>query len=256
MGLLRTVDPSPTSCPICQAKAPLLGVVDFHKSCLEAQGKRLSFSGVPIYYRQCSDCRFVFTKAFDDWSHEDFARQIYNENYALIDPDYAELRPAGNAQLLDVLFNDVKSTFRLIDYGGGNGKLAALLRDKGYQAETFDPFSAHAAQPTGKADMVTAFEVMEHSNRPHKTVEEMISLLNDDGFMLFSTCLQPADFDQMELNWWYIGPRNGHVSIYSRAALERLFALVSVVADIRKRVFDIARNSSLAAENREFLSNT
>jgi hypothetical protein len=31
--------------------------------------------------------------------------------------------------------------------------------------------------------------------------------------------LQPPDFDQQRLNWWYVAPRNGHVSIFSRPAL-------------------------------------
>jgi hypothetical protein len=26
------------------------------------------------------------------------------------------------------------------------------------------------------------------------------------------------------LNWWYAGPRNGHISLYSAEALRRLFA--------------------------------
>jgi SAM-dependent methyltransferase len=219
MQLHGVVSSSPVPCPVCGAKSPLLGVVDFHKSCLEAKNLRLSLSGVPIYYRQCSDCRFAFTDAFDDWSPEDFARHIYNENYALVDPDYADSRPYNNVQLLDILLDSEKPTLRLIDYGGGNGKLAECMRIKGYIAETFDPFSTHNIRPAGAADVVTAFEVMEHSNRPHAILEDMVSLLKPDGLILFSTVLQPADFDQMGINWWYIGPRNGHVSIYSRAAL-------------------------------------
>jgi Methyltransferase domain len=42
------------------------------------------------------------------------------------------------------------------------------------------------------------------------------------GLILFSTLLQPADIDHQGLNWWYAGPRNGHVSLYSRDSLERL----------------------------------
>jgi hypothetical protein len=31
--------------------------------------------------------------------------------------------------------------------------------------------------------------------------------------------LQPQDFDQKGMSWWYIGPRNGHISIFTRPAL-------------------------------------
>ncbi len=44
----------------------------------------------------------------------------------------------------------------------------------------------------------------------------------DPGLILFSTLLQPADIDRLGLNWWYAGPRNGHVSLYSRASLAKL----------------------------------
>jgi 2-polyprenyl-6-hydroxyphenyl methylase/3-demethylubiquinone-9 3-methyltransferase len=31
--------------------------------------------------------------------------------------------------------------------------------------------------------------------------------------------VQPQDFNNYGLGWWYVGPRNGHVSIFSRQAL-------------------------------------
>jgi len=46
--------------------------------------------------------------------------------------------------------------------------------------------------------------------------------LMDAGLILFSTLLQPADIDRQGLNWWYAGPRNGHVSLYSRASLAKV----------------------------------
>jgi 2-polyprenyl-6-hydroxyphenyl methylase/3-demethylubiquinone-9 3-methyltransferase len=39
---------------------------------------------------------------------------------------------------------------------------------------------------------------------------------------MFSTLMQPANIDAIKTNWWYIGPRNGHVSIYSEASLQHL----------------------------------
>ena len=50
-----------------------------------------------------------------------------------------------------------------------------------------------------------------------------MQLLADEGIILFSTLTQPADFDQLRLHWWYAGPRNGHVSLYSRESLTILF---------------------------------
>jgi hypothetical protein len=64
-------------CKICGGPAALYGVVDFHKSCNEMRGVRFSLSGVPIYYRRCADCKFLFTDAFDDWNDEQFKTYIY-----------------------------------------------------------------------------------------------------------------------------------------------------------------------------------
>ena len=59
----------------------------------------LPLSGVPIYYRHCASCDFLYTDAFDDWSIEDFRAHIYNDEYAMADPEYAQKRPRDNASL-------------------------------------------------------------------------------------------------------------------------------------------------------------
>ena len=73
--------------------------------------------------------------------------------------------------------------------------------------------------PTSRYDCIVSFEVVEHSPDPAATFTEMSNLLADRGIILFSTLLQPADIDQQGVNWWYLGPRNGHVSLYSGASL-------------------------------------
>jgi FkbM family methyltransferase len=41
--------------------------------------------------------------------------------------------------------------------------------------------------------------------------------------VVFSTLVQPADFDKIGLAWWYVGPRNGHISLFSRQALREVW---------------------------------
>jgi hypothetical protein len=60
---------------------------------------------------------------------------------------------------------------------------------------------------------------MEHALDPLATFEEALSFLKPDGAMLFSTQLQP---NGVTPDWWYIGPRNGHVSLYSHQSLRIL----------------------------------
>jgi len=93
---LKPVTTAPTLCKICGGAAPLYGVVDFNKSCEEANGLKLSLAGVPVYYRRCANCHFVFTDAFDDWGADQFKTHIYNDDYRMVDPDYKTTRPRGN----------------------------------------------------------------------------------------------------------------------------------------------------------------
>ena len=213
------------ACKVCGSPSPLFGVVDFHKSCIEAQGRRLSLSGIPIYYRRCPTCRFVFTDAFDTWSEQAFLKHIYNENYVVVDPDFVEVRPSLNAQAIGLAFAASRSEIRILDYGGGNGRMAELLREQGFSAATYDPFSVHNELPSCRFDLVTCLEVAEHAPFPTQTIASINSLLNEDGAILFSTLLQPDNFDVLGLNWWYVGPRNGHVSLYTSETLTRLFAV-------------------------------
>ncbi len=219
----RIADPTPTACKVCLGPSPLFGVIDFHKSCIEAQGRRLPFSGYPIYYRRCERCGFVFTDAFDAWTPASFGHNIYNDEYILVDPDFVEVRPAGNAKLVGQTFQRSRDTIRILDYGGGSGLLVQRLRDDGFKAETYDPFSSFNQKPESQFDLITCFEVMEHVPSPKTTVATMVSLLKGDGAILFSTLLQPSTIATVGLSWWYAGPRNGHISLYTSAALGHLF---------------------------------
>jgi 2-polyprenyl-6-hydroxyphenyl methylase/3-demethylubiquinone-9 3-methyltransferase len=212
-----------TPCKCCGAPASRYGVVDFHKNCEIHRRKVLDPSGVPIYYHRCPECQFLFTTAFDHFTNADFLRHIYNDDYLLVDPDYTEVRPRGSAANLCSLFS-IQKPRRTLDYGGGHGALAELLRSAGFPwVETYDPFvPRHAARPADRFDCVLSFEVVEHSTDPVKTFADMNSFLEDPGVIIFSTLLQPIDIDLMGLNWWYAGPRNGHVSLYSRVSLQKV----------------------------------
>ncbi len=223
MSMFPVTNPSSINCKICDGSAPLIGVVDFHKSCIELNGKKLSLSGIPIYYRRCQRCGFLFTTAFDDWSHGAFTRHIYNADYEIVDPDYELARPAANARLICQWLSRARSEIHILDYGGGNGKFAELLRKSGYAAMSYDPFTKDSDRPSAKFEVITSFEVLEHSHTPRDTVADIASLLAEGGIIICSTLLQPENFGNVGLSWWYVGPRNGHISIHSRASLTRLF---------------------------------
>lgn len=212
-------------CKVCRTPAPYFGVVDFNKSCEEARGLKLPLSGQAVYYRRCPSCGFVFTDAFDTWSRSEFQERIYNAAYAQVDPDYSKVRPGKNAQLIARLFGTHREAISVLDYGGGNGYLAECLRRVGFSTcDTYDLFTPGLDMPpVRKYNLVTCFETLEHVPDPAACVRAIAASLDDEGLAMFSTLVQPNDFEKHGLSWWYVGPRNGHISIYSVRSLRMLW---------------------------------
>lgn len=220
-SLLHPVSAPTSPCKCCGAESPLYGVCDFSKNCEVRRGVRLPLTGVPIFYYRCQSCGFLFTNAFDAFSHADFVREIYNDAYGIVDPDYIERRPNANANLIKQLLGQTEESVAILDYGGGNGALAARLSQLGIRAGTYEPFSAQFnTRPNGHFDLVVSFEVVEHVVDPIGVFRDMISFLDSErGIIVFSTLLQPKDIAQAGINWWYVGPRNGHISIHTQKSL-------------------------------------
>jgi 2-polyprenyl-6-hydroxyphenyl methylase/3-demethylubiquinone-9 3-methyltransferase len=216
---MRPVSTAPQPCKICGGDTALDGVVDFNKSCHEQQGLRLPVTGVPVYYRRCAACGFLFTDALDDWSIEDFRAHIYNDDYHVVDPDYLGQRPCSNAAVVVNYWGELKTDIRVLDFGGGNDAFCSALRAQGFMATaTYDPMvPAYARRPDGKFDLVTCFETLEHLPDPAAGIASMLECVAEPGLIFYSTLLPPADTS--DVAWWYVAPRNGHVSIFTRKAL-------------------------------------
>lgn len=223
---LRAASATASPCKICGGPSVLYGVVDFHRPCETSGVVAPPLSGVPIYYRRCPACGFLFTDAFDDWSKDQFKKHIYNDDYILFDPEYRTKRPSGNAGFVAQLWAGHKSRMRVLDFGGGNDVFCTALRASGFsEAVTYDPMvPEHACPPEGKFDLVTCFETLEHLPDPLAGIARIADYVADPGAVFYSTLTQPADFDNYGLSWWYVGPRNGHVSIFTKHALDLAWA--------------------------------
>lgn len=223
---LRPVSTARVSCKICDGPTDLYGVVDLNRPCEIAGIVAPPLAGIPVYYRRCAVCGFLFTDAFDDWSVDQFKEHIYNDSYHLVDPDYKTQRPTGTANSVIELWAGHKASLRVLDYGGGNDVFCAALRANGFkEAVTYDPMvPEYARRPEGKFDLVTCFETLEHVPDPLASIAQIVECVADPGAVYYSTLTQPADFDSRGMSWWYIAPRNGHISIFTKQALAMAFS--------------------------------
>ncbi len=213
-----------SACQVCGAMANHLDTVDFNKCCLEPGGRRLPRSGKSVDYFLCPVCGFCFAPELQAWTAEQFAKSIYNDGYAFVDPDYVSARPLANADMVDKLFGASKASLRHLDYGGGLGLMSETLRGKGWDSRSYDPFvnPDQAVADLGQYDLVTAFEVFEHVPRVATLLDHLQALCKPDGLVLFSTLVSDQMIAQgRRLTWWYAAPRNGHISLFSSESLRR-----------------------------------
>jgi hypothetical protein len=222
------------ACPVCDASASLLDVVDLNKSCEEARGVFLPIAGVPIYYALCDHCGFCFAPEMHRWSIEDFSRRIYNDDYKLVDPDYLDARPRANAQMLAATFANHVLEIRHLDYGGGNGVLSNELFAAGWNSTSYDPFvDGPPRGDLGTFNLVTSFEVFEHVPDVNNLICTLSALVEAEGMVMFSTLFSDGSVARNQrVQWWYASPRNGHISLFSRRSMVLLgkkegFELVS-----------------------------
>jgi SAM-dependent methyltransferase len=120
----------------------------------------------------------------------------------------------------------------VLDYGGGYGLLAQMLKSAGYEAWQVDPYvpvpflaaDRHlrdlADFPDGSFDLVFALEVLEHLTDPVADLERLSRRLRPGGTLMLSTTIyRPEVHDR---HWHYLAAAWGqHVTFWSRPALLR-----------------------------------
>lgn len=211
------------NCPVCDGPGSPCAVIDFNKTCEDhRQGPLFEEAGEPIEYHECADCGFVWAPAMCAWDAATYRERVYNADYARVDPEAALARPASNAAMLVQFAGSARGAFRHLDYGGGSGALSHMLRAHGFSSCSWDPFYGHLnGAPKGTFSFITAFEVAEHVPDPKCFRDDVLGRLARPGVVLFSTLVNDGCGEIGD--WWYAAPRNGHVCLYSKRAIARLF---------------------------------
>lgn len=219
MGTLSKVG----ACKVCQGSTDPFDSVDRLRTC-EKERFPLGISGESVLYRRCSDCGFIFTNDFDDFSAEDWAGKIYNDDYLKVDPGYVSFRPRLSRDLIASQFRKHETVG--LDYGSGSGLMAKTLRDDGWTYDACEPYGESTMHPenAGRYNVCSSFEVFEHTVDPLAEMDRVLALCSPSKIaVVIGTNLSDDEVDNdRRLSWWYAAPRNGHISLFSREALRRM----------------------------------
>jgi SAM-dependent methyltransferase len=180
------------------------------------------------FYYQCSKCNFLFTDVLDAEDHANLYDETYWNNQ---DPDWHG-RVTETLRLV-LLANELVrkrgEDLEILDFGCGMGTFVETAR----RSLRLDAWGTDLIKPKfglewflpdlgdKKFDVITACEVIEHLPYPRKAFDLIRSHLKSPGVFAFQT----AQWDPSSLgrDWWYLGPDNGHISLYSREGLDHVF---------------------------------
>lgn len=189
-------------CKICQKEATLVKT-------MTVRGK------YKAGYYQCGSCGFLFI------NNPTWLKEAYEEPIADTDTGYV-LRNVYLSRKTLILFRflfNIKSSF--LDYAGGYGMLARLMRDYGldfYSIDLHTPnlFMKGIEYKNQPVEALTCFECFEHFDSPIKEIEKMLALSKN---IFFSTLVLPKEIP--DESWEYYGLKHGqHISFYSIQTLE------------------------------------
>lgn len=207
--------PQPALCPVCRSQAPWI----FRHKVLVSS---------PADMHLCPDCDYMFL-AQPGWLADAYQRVIN----AMDTGSLARAVNLRNATTLPIHLMSGPSASWL-DYGGGHGVYARLMRDTGFNFYWQDPLAENLFSigfeetPGAKFRGVTCFECFEHFPDPRA---ELGKMLERAPRILFSTELRPQTIPDPQA-WHYYGWEHGqHVGFHSEKSLRtlgRLFGLAWV----------------------------
>jgi hypothetical protein len=172
-----------------------------------------------VSYYDCMHCGYVQTEN-PFWLVQAYKKPITKSDTGIMQRNLTNLHiTLSTLFLLDSLKKSV------LDYAGGFGILARLLRDVGIDAYWRDPYCKNLICPgfefnlNDKKDygLITSFESFEHFVDPLLEIEYMFNLSPN---ILVSTEIIDNPLDHHINNWWYFGEEHGqHIGFFRKKTL-------------------------------------
>lgn len=197
-----------------------------------------------LNYQRCEVCGLVYispcpTNEIRSWYLENSTGlKFWRENMPkkTIDSRYALY--SDRAEFIDNAVTKFGVNHnRIVEVGAGNGELAKIISERGLFSEIIlvEPQPLQISLPACKvvqaeisdanlsepADVVVAFEVLEHINEPKEFLHDLGNLVGEDGLLIMST----PNVDGLEISC--LGQLSNalkfdHVRLYSPHSIRRL----------------------------------
>ena len=154
-----------------------------------------------VTYDVCHKCGFISKQdSFVLSQEEELVRYKNHKNDNEDNTGYINMFK----NLIDLHVKPLKTVKSILDFGSGPyPMLQKLLKREGYDVAIYDPFfNKELDYQNNKYDLITTTEAIEHFKNPIKEIEHLLSLLNDNGYLLIMTNFRTMDLDSFS-KWWY-----------------------------------------------------
>lgn len=197
-------------CTICGSDTTLIFVVEIQNR-LKANLHR------------CVNCGFAF------YPDQDWIRGSFSEELNSLDVGSVDRVLLASDFLTEFIFSEKLASNKFLDYGGGYGLQTRILRDRGFNWENFDPYTAplfsrdFVGNLQTEYSLISLIEVSLHFENP---IEEFQKLINRCDYLVFTSVVPEKEFGP---DWWYITGESGqHVAFYSIKALRQIATHLNV----------------------------
>ena len=164
----------------------------------ECKSFRYEYADLDCYH--CPSCELIFK---DPKCHETFDKQ--KQRYDLHE-NSAENKGyrAYFQKFLDFVLPQIKDTHKALDFGCGESSLLAdMLGEIGIDCNYYDPiYHPNDKFQEYRYDLVTSVEVFEHLHDPMAVISELLSILNEDGFIAIRTEFHYNSIERF-VDWHY-----------------------------------------------------
>lgn len=175
-------------------------------------------SQLKVTYDICPYCDFISKQEGDLLPLSEEKKRYDTHNNDVEDEGYINMF----MNMINPHVRPLKDVKTILDFGSGPYPMLKKLLDKyDYDVTIYDPFYHPVLDYKNKTyDLITSTEVIEHFVNPLKEFEEMISLLNKNGYLCFMTNYRTMDTEGF-LKWWYRRDQT-HVAFYNEKTFQYL----------------------------------